>query len=331
MPKPKRKVIAKAKGAAKTDKVKNSLVKCEVKLESGEWLSPESCKTFYIDEDANFPDITYEIKTDEPGPYEWSWQIKWTGMACPQAEGKRRFKPNPGAILFSDKGTFTSDSKQWKADLKGQVIGGDLTVKVKAGGTTFIRKTFIRGKNPGKERVDAFIANGWKDKNDQVVIQKIFQQESRYRQFYSDEAPLVSFDNGYGIGQLTRVKPRPSYKQAWSWKEHVKEIMDVVLPDKRSRAKDYLSQKGKTPNSYTQEQYDTETMAYYNGAGRFYKWDENDKSWKEEDMKICDPNSNRSWDKTGHPEQTLKEVVKAKVKPDYTGHCYAKHIRATQN
>ncbi|MBT9568218.1 MAG: hypothetical protein IV085_07950 [Thiobacillus sp.] len=327
----KKKVVAKAKSAAKTDKVKDSLVKCEVKLEAGEWVSPDSCKIFYIDEDANFPDIVYEIKTDEPGPYEWSWVIKWTGTACPQADGKKRFKPNPGALLFSEKGDFTSDSKQWKADLNGQVLGGDLTVKVKAGGTTFIRKTFIRGKNPGKERVDAYIETSWKDKNDQVVIQKIFQQESRYRQFYSDEAPLVSFDNGYGIGQLTREKPRPSYKQAWSWKEHVKEIMNVVLPDKRNRAKEYLGQKGKTPNSYTQEQYDTETMAYYNGAGRFYKWDSSASKWNENYAAICDPNSNRSWSKADNPEMTLKELLKKNVKPSYTGHCYAKHIREAQN
>lgn len=329
MPKPKKKVLAKAKSAPKTDKVKDSLVKCEVKLESGEWVSPDSCKTFYIDEDANFPDITYEIKTEEPGPYEWSWQIKWTGMACPQAEGGRRFKQKIAAITFSEKGEFKSDSKQWKADLKGLVIGGDLTVKVKAGATTFIRKTFIRGKNPTKDKVDEYLDATWKDKNDLALIKKVFHQESRYRQFYSDGAPLVSFDNGYGIGQITL--PAPTIIQAWSWKEHVKVIMNVFLPDKRSRAKKYLSQSGQTPNSYTQEQYDIETMAFYNGAGRFYEWDASTKKWIENDGAICDPSSNRSWDKAKNPNMSLQELLKSNVKPKYTGHCYAKHIKETQN
>lgn len=325
----KRKVVAKVKSAAKTDQVKNSLIKCEVKLESGEWVSPDSCKIFYIDEDANFPDITYEIKTDEPGPYEWSWEIKWTGMACPQADGGKRFTPKPGAITFLEKGGFKSDSKKWKADLNGLVIGGDITVKVKAGATTFIRKTFIRGKNPSKGKVDEYLDATWQDKKDLALIKKIFRQESRYRQFYSDEAPLVSFDNGYGIGQITN--PKPNITQAWDWKEHIKIVMNIFLPDKRARAKKYLSQSGQTPNSYTQEQYDIETMAFYNGAGRFYKWDGSANKWIENDAAICDPNSNRSWAKAANPGMSLKELLKDNVKPNYTGHCYAKHILATQD
>lgn len=321
-----KKVVAKAKSAAKTDQVKNSLIKCEVKLESGEWVSPDSCKTFYIDEDANFPEITYEIKTDEPGPYEWSWEIKWTGLACRQENGKKRFQPKSGALSFSEKGSFKSESKSWKASLNGLVIGGDFTVKVKVGTVTFVRKTFVRGKNPSIEKVNQYLDANWHNLNDLALIKKIFQQESGYRQFYSDEAPLVSFDNGYGIGQITN--PKPTYVQAWSWKEHVNTVMNVFLPDKRARAKEYLSQSGKAPDSYNQEQFDTETMAYYNGAGRFYIWDSSTKKWKENDTVVCDPNSNRSWDKASHHDKTVKELLKEKIKPKYTGHCYAKHILA---
>lgn len=322
------KPVAVAKSAGKTNQVDKSLVRCEVKLEKGEWLSPDSCKVFYIDEEANFPDITYEIKTDEPGPYEWSWEIKWTGTACAQADGKKRFKPNSTALSFSEKGSFKSDYKKWKARADNLVIGGELTVNVKAGSTTFVRKSFVRGRNPDKKKVHAYLDANWNDKDDLVLIKKIFQQESRYRQFYSDEEPLVSFDNGYGIGQITN--PKPNYVQAWNWKEHIKVVMNTFLPDKRTRAKNYLSKNGQASDTFTQEQYDTETMAYYNGAGRFYKWNEKEKAWKEDQATLCDPNSNRSWEIADHPNKTVKELLDEKAKPEYTGHCYAKHIITTQ-
>lgn len=327
MAKPKKKV-AKAKGAAKTDKVKNSLVKCEVKLESGEWISPESCKTFYIDEDANFPDITYEIKTDEPGPYEWSWQVKWTGMACPQAEGKRRYKTGK-ENTYAKNGKFQSNEKKWKADLHG-VLGGDLTVKVKAGNTTFVRKTFIRGKNPSKEKIltelDVFT-----NKEDVTLAKKIFQQESRFRQFYSDEAPLTSFDNGYGLGQLTN--PKPDYEQVWNWKAHIKDMLETRIRVARRRAKAYLD---KHPG-YSQEIYDLETLAAYNGIPqnqRYHNWDEENKVWVINENVICDPSqSNKGWnlEKEIHKGKSLQDLKKDKgAKPFYTGRCYAEHVKNNQ-
>lgn len=317
-----KKVIA--KGSAKSDNIKDSLLKCEVNLETGEWVRPEGCKVFYIDEDANFPDITYEIKTDESGPYEWSWVINYEGLACAQVDMKARTKPKEGSLKFVEHGRFKSDSKIWKANLNNKIIGGDLTVTVKTGSTTFLRKTFIRGKNPGSEKVHQFLDSNWTSAQDLILIKKIFLQESHYRQFYSDEMPLVSFDNGYGIGQITN--PIPNYVTAWNWKEHVKTVMNIFLPDKRKKAKGYLSQHG--VDSYTQEQYDTETMAYYNGAGRYFIWDDNTQKWIEDDTKICDPNSNRSWNASEN--KTVKELLRDKTIPKYTGHCYAKHIQESQ-
>ena len=221
----KAKPVAKAKAAGTTNKVSGSLVKCEVKLESGEWISPDSCKTFYIDEDAKFPEITYEIKTDEGGPYEWSWEIKWAVLACPQKADKNRFKPKH-AVTFNKAGKFSSPLKIWKADL-GEIIGGDLTVKVKVGVKTFIRKTLIRGKNPSQEKIHAEI-DTYTEKRNAALLKKIYKQESRNKQFYTDELPLVSFDNGYGLGQLTN--PVPSYEQIWNWKAQTKKILEDTLP-----------------------------------------------------------------------------------------------------
>lgn len=321
-------VIARVAAAGKTNKVEGSLVKCEVKLESGEWISPDSCKTFYINEDAQFPDITYEIKTNLPGPYEWSWHITWTGLACKQAEGVERFKQKK-VKTFSKAGKFHSSEKKWKADLHG-VFGGTLTVKVKAGGTTFARQTFIRGKNPSKDKVLTKI-DTYSDKNDIALLKKIIQQESRYRQFYSDETPLTSFDNGYGLGQLTN--PEPTYEQIWNWKAHIKEIMLNRIPSARKTAKKHLD---KHPG-YSQTVCDNETLAAYNGIPQnqwYHNWDDETKQWVVNTNVICDPNqSNKGWNMTKeeNKDKTLKELQKdKKAKPFYTGRCYAEHIVNTQ-
>lgn len=323
------KPIAKAKSAGKTNQVAESLVKCEVKLEKGEWLSPDSCKVFYIDEDANFPDITYEIKTVEPGPYVWSWKISWVVQACPQAAGKRRFKVKHPKT-FSKQGTFTSPSKAWKADL-GEVIGGDLTVTVKAGAQTFIRKTFIRGKEPGEEKVHAYL-DTFTNKDDVALAKKIFRQESKTKHFYSDEMPLTSFDKGYGLGQLTNEPP--TYEQVWSWKKHVAEMINRRVPAARNIAKIYLDKH----KGYSQEVYDLETLAAYNGIPekqRYHNWDEKNKLWVVNDHVICDPEkSNTGWnlDRKENIETTLDGLKGDKdSKPFYTGRCYAEHIKNTQN
>lgn len=320
--------IAKAKAVGKTNSKKGSLVKCEVQLELGEWVSPGSCQTFYIDEDAKFPDITYEIRTDAAGPYEWNWEIKWTGLACPQAEGKNRYSSKKERT-FSKSGSLQSFDKKWKADL-GAAIGGDLTVKVKAGSTTFVRKTLIRGKSPSKEKIIAEI-DSYADADNKNLIKKIFQQESSYRHFYSDEMPLTAFDNGYGLGQLTN--PAPTYEQIWNWKAHVKEIMKKRIPTARATAKSYL---GEHP-TYTQEQYDLETLASYNGVPkgqRYHNWDGVGEEWKINEDVVCDPNqSNKGWIMTEEKNKgrTLSELQSDQGgKPFYTGRCYAEHVKNSQ-
>lgn len=324
----KKKPIAKTKSAGTTNKVSGSLVKCEVKLESGEWISPDSCKTFYIDEDAKFPEINYEIKTDEAGPFEWSWEIKWAVLACPQKADKNRFKPKH-AVTFKKAGKFSSPLKSWKADL-GEIIGGELTVKVKAGTKTFIRKTLICGKNPSQEKIHAEI-DTYAEKRNAALLKKIYQQESHNRQFYTDESPLVSFDNGYGMGQLTN--PAPSYEQIWNWKAQTKQIMEGRLPDCRKIAKKNLDQHP----GYTDDMLDLETLVPYNGMAkkqRYHNWDATIKKWLVNDEVICDPNqSNKGWLTTekGNENKTLLELQKDKTaKPFYTGRCYAEHIKNAQ-
>jgi hypothetical protein len=321
-----KKPAAKAANAGTTNKVSGSVVKCEVNLNTGEWISPESCATFYIDEDAKFPSIDFEIKTDEPGPYEWSWTIKWVVQSCPQKSGKKRFSPKK-AKTYQSSGKHTSDNPKWKADLDSQVIGGDLSVSVKAGTTTFKRKVTILAKEPGETKINSELDSLAGTHADEVrLAKKIFKQESRFHHLYSDEAPLVSFDNGYGLGQAT--EPVPSYEEVWNWKKHVKYIVETVIAEKRGFAKDYLSKH----KPYTDEHLDTETLVYYNGANHhYYVWNVQDKKWVVNDEVVCDPDqSNKGWKVTGlkAEEKTVDKLRKSEdLKPTYTGRCYAEHIK----
>ena len=322
------KVVAKAIDAGKTNKTKDSVIKCEVKLNMGEWVTPESCQIFYIDEDAKFPEIIFEIKTDEAGPYVWEWSISWTAEACPQAEGKKRFKAKH-STAFSKKGSFKSDKNKWQCNIEA-VIGGDLVVKVSAGETNFVRKVTILGKNPSKENILIEVDSG-KTKEDNELVKKIFMQESRYRQFYSDNQPLTSFDNGYGLGQLTN--PAPTYEQIWSWKAHIAEILKNRLPNHRKRAKKYLDEHG----DYTSEMLDMETLACYNGwsgGQHYWNWASTTKKWEVNTDVICDPNqSNKGWISSQKDNNKSLEELKndSKAKPVYTGRCYAEHIKNTQH
>lgn len=323
-PRPKNKATVVPK--ARTNNVHDSLVKCEVNLDIGEWVTPPSCQIFSIDVEGIFPEIIYEIKTNLSGPYQWSWEMKWNVMACPQRREKKRFKPKKMKV-FSHKGSFSSDSKRWVADLNGCVVGGELTVKVQVGSLTFMRKALVVGIEPGRERVLTEIDRYSKDfPREAELAKKIFQQESKFSNFYSDGQPLVSFDNGYGLGQSTN--PEPSFEQIWSWKKHVNYILTVVIKGKRAAAKKYLSKYG----PYNDDELDMETLVHYNGANDHYLiWDEEAKKWKVNDVILCDPQqSNKGWDMEDKDNEgkSLTELRKGKgAKPRYTGRCYAEHIK----
>jgi hypothetical protein len=320
---------AKAKQAGRTNTVAGSLVRCEVNQEKGEWISPESCAVYRIDSEARFPTIVFEIKTNHAGPYEWSWDMIWLVKACPQNRSKLRFNPKV-AKTFNAKGKFSSMSKKWTADLNGLVIGGILTVTVKAESELFVRKVVIKGDEPGKEKVLAELKAYEAKHPDEVrVAKKIFQQETNFRHFFADNEPLVSFDNGYGLGQATH--PVPSFEQVWNWREHIKYIITVVIDEKRESAKTYLGRHG----HYSLDDLDTETLVFYNGANHHYLvWDANSKTWTKNETVICDPEqSNKGWylKNSGNKNKSLEELKDGKGdRPIYTGRCYAEHIKKNQ-
>lgn len=318
------KPVAEAKSAGKTNAIKGSVIKCEVNLNNGNWKSPAPCATYYIDNNATFPEIAFEIETDAPPPYQWSWEISWTVKACRQQQNKNRFPPRKPKT-YKASGVCQTSATKWIANLDKQILGGILTVKVKAGANNFTRKTIICGQQPDKAAIEAELQKYMVLHAKNVALAKlIFKQESNFRHFYSDEQPLVSFDNGYGLGQATT--PMPSYEQVWNWKKHVEYIATKVLVEKRQMAKDYLDKH----KNYTDEDWDTETLVYYNGANFHYLvWD--GKKWVKNENVRCDPQqSNKGWD-LSQPEnknKTIDELRAGKgTAPKYTGRCYAEHIK----
>jgi len=323
------KPIAKSEHAGKTNETPKSLVRCEMKVDQGEWISPDSCAVFLIDEDAKLPEICFEIKSDNEGPYLWSWELQWNALACPQRRDKPRFKQNEVRRFF-EKGKFESPSKKWVTNFSDMVIGGTLIVKVKAGTSKFVRKILIKGKEPGQERILSELGN-YKSNHpfEAELAVKIFKQETKFLHFFSDGEPLVSFDNGYGVGQATN--PIPSYEQVWNWKKHVNYIVTVVIKKKRDLARKYLDVHG----NYTKDDLDMETLVFYNGANYHYLiWDKNAKKWMENGDVLCDPEqSNKGWDisKKANKNLTIEQLRKGEGDtPKYTGRCYAEHIKKNQ-
>lgn len=321
----------KTKVSGKTNKTKKSLVKAIILEDKGKWLKPEKGSSHYIDEDANLPEVIFEIETASPGPYEWKWHIKWDAKVSGLRESENRGK---SLKVFEEKGSIKSDKTTWKMDYSGKVLGGFLTVEVNAGDEVFKRSIYVKAKNPSTTKITEFIskldgANGF---------DKILQHEAHGKNFINaDGQPIVSFDKGYGITQMTN--PAPSYEQCWNWKENIKAGKSIYVT-KKDIAKNYLSKKGK--DSFTSEQLLTETYSRYNG-GSYYDWDPTQKKWTPSKF-VCDTDAaNIGWqpieelnkDKTAdelhkRDKDTFKLGKKGQSKDHpwkYTGVCYAEHVK----
>ena len=315
----------------RANKTRNSLVKVIVSDDTGKWVSPAAEAVFEIDAEATFPQVDFEIETSQPGPYKWSWAISWNAKVSGLRESAKR-----GHLLktFADKGSFESSEKKWPANL-GKVLGGRLTVVVGAGSETFKRSVVIKGKNPTATSVKALLAS----LPDCDGFDKLLEQETHYKHLIvADGQPVVAFDRGYGLTQMTH--PAPTFEQAWNWKENVKAGVGLYQ-QKQALAKAHLSQQGRT---YTSEQLRLETWTRWNG-GSYYVWDVAGKAWTRNENLLCDAETgNIGWDMTaaenkGKTETELhdrdaasysnpKKNKKAENKWRYTGVCYADHVNA---
>jgi len=313
----------------RTNKTKESLVKVVVEEDEGKWVSPEKGAVFKIDKSAAMPLAIFEVATSETGPYKWKWTITWDAKVSGLKESAKR-----GTVVrtFSEAGQFESNDKSWKLDL-AKVLGGRLRVTVTAGRDTFKRYIDIQGTNPTAAEVAAFV----RTLENTEGLDKLLEQETRCKHFIdADGQPIVAFDKGFGMAQLTN--PPPSYDQVWNWKENIK-AGAKLYQEKQKAARSYLGQKGRT---YTADQLKLETWSRWNG-GVYHVWDEKNNAWVRNQNILCDTQTgNIGWDLTdaensGKDENELRERDKStygnpkKDKKEgnkwrYSGICYADHV-----
>jgi hypothetical protein len=329
------------KAAGTANKTKDSLTKVVVKGgDVGEWVRPNTLEKFYIDEDAIFPSIVFEIKTEQPGPYKWTWTITWDAHVSglrEHARGKTVATFPTKTDKIATKGKFSQDGKSWDSKAIGHVVGGKLSVTVEAGWQKFKRTVQVLGKSPGKEKIDAYIKqkvnggsnssvrdNGQDRATAIATMGKILQQESNYKHFLDlDSEPIVAFDKGYGLSQLT--SDNPTYEQVWNWKAHVDEALRRMVA---FRAASVVHFNKHSAWHQDDAMLETNSISLWNG-GHYYVPDVATKKWVRNPQMLCVPNQGNVGFKLPNNEigkKTVKELQAEKRKPAYTGVCYADTI-----
>lgn len=314
----------------------NSADKSVTKVVSAEstltWVSPAENEVFTISQDAVLPIVVFEFRTKVPGNYKWSWTIEWEAKVSGLRERARK---NSVLEIFKDSGSLVCADTVWTADFSGKVLGGKLTVTVIVGQTTLVRTVWITGQNPDRACVATYVAT----LEDMSGFEKLLEQETKSRHFIEfDSEPIVAFDKGYGIAQMTN--PAPSYEQVWNWKANI-EAGSSLYKDKVRAAKRYLGQAGRT---YTDDQLQHEVFSRWNGAS-YHVWDPGSTAWTRKNNVLCDSNTgNIGWsmenkENQGKTESVLHERDKDTYKKgkegqsddhpwQYRGLCYADHILA---
>jgi hypothetical protein len=158
----------------------------------------------------------------------------------------------------------------------------------KAGTATATIAVSIVGRNPTATQVAAYLTT----KRGSDGFGRIVQHESRFRHFSTRGVPVTSFDNAYGMCQLTN--PAPTFEQVWNWKRNVDAGL-ALFAKKRKTARSYLAQNSRP---YTQEQLKYETVCRWNG-GRYHRWDADGEQWVRTPHILCDSRTgNIGWDMT---------------------------------
>ncbi|AFY20276.1 hypothetical protein [Pseudomonas sp. UW4] len=316
--------------AGSTNNTDDTVIKVVSAESTLTWLSPAENAVFKITQDAMLPDIIFEFHTQIVGFYKWSWTIEWEAKASGLRERVRKDKV---LQTFKESGSFVSDDRTWKVSLFDQVIGGTLTVSVSVSDKTLTRTVFIKGQNPTQESIARYIAS----LDDMTGFEKLLEQETHSRHFINlDGEPIVAFDKGFGITQMTN--PVPNYEQVWNWKANIL-AGSSIYKDKVRIAKKYLGQAGRT---YTDDQLRHEVFSRWNG-GSYHEWDRVSASWVRKKNLLCDSNTgNIGWsmDNEMNKDKTqaqLRERDKdtyskgSKGQSDdhpwqYQGVCYADHV-----
>ncbi len=243
--------------------------------------------------------------SDAPGPHRWDWRLTWRDQAS--------------------HGSASTPDGRWDARAAIGSGGGSLAVTATAGGASAQAVVQFRGTNPGPAQVATHIAG----KAGADGFDRIVAQESRYRQFAADGAPVVSFDGGVGLCQLTH--PPATAAQAWDWRANLDAGL-ALFAAKRALAERHLGQGGRR---FTHEQATREAVCLWNG-GFYHIWDGT--HWVRPADIVCDTHAgNIGWDMTdpanhGHSAATLHARDVASYATGHGAHwryfgvCYADHV-----
>ena len=192
------------------------------------FTSPKNNTVFQIKDDATWPSIVFQL--DGAGSYSFSWSINWK--------------------TFKKSGQVPATGSRWDATSSVSNFGGTLTVHAQGAGKSASISVKLIGANPTAEQVRQYLAS----KPDSAGFDKILEHESGMTHFTAQGEPKKSFDNGYGMAQLTN--PAPSYEQVWNWKLNIDAALSLFA-GKRASAIQYLSQQNRT---YTADQLKYETV-----------------------------------------------------------------------
>ncbi len=239
-------------------------------------VQPSATQTFPISSTASWPSILFQ--TDAAGPHQWNWTISWGDFAA--------------------SGSASTDGNLWDAGPAITNYGGTLTVVAQAEDAQATITTTIAGTNPSASEVIAYLQT----QPGSAGFEKILAHESGFRQFTSNGEPNKSFDNGYGMCQLTM--PAPTHDQVWNWQRNVDGGLKLFA-QKRAAAIAYLSQGGRT---YSDAQVMYEAVCRWNG-GKYHVWDAAAGQWARDPNILCDTQTgNIGWDMTDPANQGQNEA-----------------------
>jgi hypothetical protein len=271
------------------------------------FIQPAPSALATIAADATWPSVM--LQTDAPGTHQWNWQVSW------------------GPFVAS--GTASTPDNAWNATSLLTNRGGIVKVTAVAGGESATATVTLKGTNPTQAMVAQYLST----KPDADGFDKILLQESRFRHFAVSGDPVKSFDNGYGMCQLTN--PTPTFEQVWNWKSNITGGL-ALYAQKRAMARTYLSQSGR---KFTDVQLRFETVCRWNG-GSYHRWDTASNQWVRSPTIVCDSlTGNIGWDMTdaANAGQTQAQLH-ARDNADYSkppgpsahwrffGVCYADHV-----
>ncbi len=219
----------------------------------------------------------------------------------------------------------TTPHGRWDARDAIRCGGGTLTVRAAAGTAEGHAAVELRGTNPTDAQVAAYLAG----KPGAQGFDRIVAQESRCRHFTDAGLPVVSFDGGVGMCQLTTPPATPA--QAWDWRANLDAGLALFVA-KRAVAEHRLGADGRT---FTPAQATREAVCLWNG-GPYHVWDGH--AWVRPPHIVCDPHAgNIGWDMTD-PANRGRSVAALHTRDaasypaghgahwHYSGVCYADHV-----